>query len=56
MEFRNPVIAERVKEYYRKFGYVVEQDFPNEYYFMYNPNTSECVRLYYSGRIEEYHK
>lgn len=54
--FRNPVRAERIKKYYRQFGYTVEQDFPSEYYFMYNSLTGECVRLYYNGRVEEYHK
>ena len=44
------------KEIYREYGYNVEKDFPGEYYFMYNPYTMECVRIYYNGRIEEYHK
>lgn len=56
MEFKNPVRAERLKEYYRKFGYLVEKDFPNEYHFMGNPDTGECVRIYYNGRVEEYRK
>jgi len=42
------------KQRYRLDGYTVEKDFPDEYYFMYNPSTLGRVRLYYSGRVEEY--
>ena len=54
--FLDKNMTERVKELYRKSGYTVEQDFPGEYYFMYNRDTHECVRLYYDGHIEEYIK
>ena len=45
---------EQCKVVYRKNGYSVEKDFPNEYYFMHNPETGERVRLYYDGRAWEY--
>lgn len=47
---------EHIKNIYRKREYSIEKDFPKEYYFMHNPDTGECVRLYYNGRVEEYHK
>ena len=47
-------LIERVKEVYRKAGYTIELDFVGEYYFMYNQNTGEKVRLYYAGNIIEY--
>jgi len=47
-------MIEKVKEEYRKVGYLIEIDFVGEYYFMYNENTGEKVRLYYTGNIFEY--
>jgi hypothetical protein len=49
-------LMEAVKQVYRDVGYSEEKDFPNEYYFMFNPITMECVRIYYHGRVVEYHK
>jgi hypothetical protein len=49
-------VMDGCKEIYRKNGYIVEKDFPGEYYFMHNPNTGECVRLGYNGTVDEYHK
>ena len=47
-------IMESCKQIYRKYGYTTEKDFPNEYFFMFNPLTLERVRLYYNGRVLEY--
>jgi hypothetical protein len=47
-------IMDQVKRVYRGNGYTVEKDFPDEYYFMHNPDTGERVRLYYSGKVDEY--
>ena len=44
---------ESCKQVYRNYGYTEEKDFPNEYYFMFNPITTEKVRLYYNGKIIE---
>jgi hypothetical protein len=44
---------ELCKELYRKLGYNVEKDFVGEYYFMFNPLTTERVRLYYNGKVFE---
>ena len=41
------------KAIYRELGYDHEQDFPGEYYFMYNTVSGEKVRLYYNGRVIE---
>ena len=46
-------ILEQCKQHYRKLGYSVEKYFPNEYYFMFNPKTTEKVRLYYNGKVFE---
>jgi hypothetical protein len=40
-------LLEQCKDVYRERGYSFEKDFPDEYYFMYNPETGEKVRLYY---------
>jgi len=48
-------LLEKVKACYRQNGYTTEQNFPDEYYFMANPQTGERVRLYYNGRVVEYH-
>jgi len=47
-------LLEACKELYRERGYIMEKDFSNEYYFMYNPQTGERVRLYYNGKAWEY--
>lgn len=47
---------EACKKLYRKYGYDMEKEFPEEYLFMYNSHTGECVRLYKNGRVEEYLK
>lgn len=54
MENNKVDLLEQVKEVYRSAGYTYEQDFPGEYYFMFNEATGEKVRLYYWGRVEEY--
>lgn len=53
---RENMELEKCKRLYRGLGYTNETDFPGEYLFMLNPETMECVRLYYNGRIEEYQK
>jgi hypothetical protein len=47
-------LMEACKKIYRWYGYIIEKDFPGEYYFMYNPTTGEKVRLYYNGQVSEY--
>ena len=47
-------LIDKCKQVYRLFGYTEEQDFPGEYYFMFNPLTCKKVRLYYNGRVFEY--
>jgi len=46
-------ILEQCKKLYRNIGYVVEKNFENEYYFMFNPVTCQKVRLYYNGKVFE---
>jgi hypothetical protein len=56
MNLQDKILMDRCKEVYKNYGYTIEKDFPKEYYFMMNPETMECVRMYYNGQVEEYHK
>jgi len=47
-------LMEKCKVVYRNYGYDYEHNFAGEYYFMFNTKTNEKVRLYYSGRVDEY--
>jgi len=51
-KFRKEPMADCVRIYWEN-GYTTWKDFPNEYFFMYNPLTGEKVRLYYNGAVRE---
>jgi hypothetical protein len=51
-KFRQSLMADCVQVYW-SLGYTSYKDFPNEYFFMYNPTTLQKVRLYYAGSILE---
>lgn len=46
----------KVKLHYETRGYEVLKDFPDEYLLMADIKNGLFVRLYYNGKVWEYHK